>query len=490
MDNPLRLVFVNLASQPCGPAASSVVLSAAVQRRLSTKIKCSYLDAIMGQDELDSLLWRVLSEKPDIVCFSLYSWNVVAAETLMCALAAMLPTIKIALGGPATSLLSPEIPAAAWRSTSRLGEISLVDWLGDLVGLAPQGTEDPMQCRPYLDRSDPYVRDHPVKEMIVYDAARGCPFSCTYCFDGQPDRQVLHRPPDVVFAEMSYLASLGYSVIDVNDNNANLNSELFTTYMTVARESPTTVVHTEVRAELFTRDQAAEAASIPNFQIFMGLQTTTSSEAETVGRHNQLANMRRLLLDWIPLRSRQAVVGVEIIFGLPGQSIDSFGSTFDFAASLCPNKISLYHYRRFPWDQSDKESIQLVLPRELGLPIGQTATMSVDDLVWCRCYKKVFYTLQAIGQWTTVVNAILSERGQSAFEFYCDILTKCESVWSFDAIVSAATAVSYQRLGPRLGKILGEELANGVQLTKTGSTSPLWHRCSHVLDHCIAQGLL
>jgi len=75
-------------------------------------------------------------------------------------------------------------------------------------------------------------------------------------------------------------------------------------------------------------------------------------------------------------------VNVDLIYGLPKQTCDSFEKTIDHVVSLKPNRIALFNYAHVPWMRPAQKLLERV-----GLPSAEQKIelfhMSIDQLTAC-----------------------------------------------------------------------------------------------------------
>ena len=59
--------------------------------------------------QLDEILMDIYKQKPDVLCFSCYIWNISYVETLIREIHKILPSLPIWLGGPEVSYDAEEV---------------------------------------------------------------------------------------------------------------------------------------------------------------------------------------------------------------------------------------------------------------------------------------------------------------------------------------------------------------------------------------------
>jgi len=443
----ITTTFVSLSFINFGPNSAGIVLGSAL-RRSGIDLKVRYLDINLGESTLDQALWSLLASDASLFAFSLYSWNVLPAVCLVRGLRVARPGTKIVAGGSGTLLVADADRALFDCITDQPGEQALVEFLGG----EPEASEASLSSRAYMDRNDSYVTAFPRKDVICYDASRGCPFRCEFCFDGRQSTRSVRRPREVIREELSFLASNGYELIDIADNNANEDRACFETYLDSAHSYASTRFHFEARAELFDKPLASAAAALPNIQLGVGIQTALKSEGRTIRRINNYEKAYTVLADWMNIDERRCSISLDLIFGLPDQTLGTFRQSFDWTARLYPNKILLNHYREFQTLPDSPQSA--ILSADLGYAIAHSPTLSVDDMVSIRQFRRVFMGLQSLGQWTVGINMALVRDNQSAYVFYQDLAEECGDDVELDGVVEAALAALQDRVAAKSYHIL------------------------------------
>jgi hypothetical protein len=140
----------------------------------------------------------------------------------------------------------------------------------------------------------------------------------------------------------------------------------------IARESAAngaadTHWHFEVRGELLNREQARRFARI-GASLQIGLQTVNPKAAALIGREinrGQFASRIQFL------NEEGVVFGLDLIYGLPGDTLAEYRKSLDFSLSLYPNNLDMFRLSVLPgtllWDRA----------KELGLHANGDAPYDV-----------------------------------------------------------------------------------------------------------------
>lgn len=175
--------------------------------------------------------------------------------------------------------------------------------------------------------------------------ARGCPYRCHYCFRSVKFAEVRNFPIDRVLAEMKYLSEKGVKKISVLDDTFMASpkhlDDFLKAYKKVfpnKKKAPTLSVMT--RPELLDEKIIAKFGAINVNHIHIGLQSINPDVQYLASRKN---NFDFKIFEMILHESKKhkIVIKLDLIFGLPGDSLEWFGKTLDFATSLSPYYLQI-----------------------------------------------------------------------------------------------------------------------------------------------------
>lgn len=95
-------------------------------------------------------------------------------------------------------------------------------------------------------------------------------------------------------------------------------------------------------------------------RLSMGIQDFEHSVQETIHRIQPYEMTRDLLLAARELGFDS--INVDLIYGLPLQTADSFSRTLDLILTLSPDRVAMFSYAHVPWLKKQQGSIQARLP--------------------------------------------------------------------------------------------------------------------------------
>ena len=309
-------------------------------------------------DRVENILEGIIEEKPDVVAFSCYIWNMEFVNRLAELIKLVDPNIEILYGGPEVSYEGKEflenhegeyVIVGEGEKTFRefvlykLGEGKIENIKGLNYKRDGKVFENPK--RPEMDMNElvfPYTYEEDINNKIVYyEASRGCPFKCKYCLSS-----VMHgvRFLDVerVKKELKYFMERGLKLVKFVDRTFNCNREYTVELLKYLSEQDTeTRFHFEVAADLLTEEQIEILNNAPKgrFQLEVGVQTTNNEVLHNINRYITYENIKEKVLK--VAAGKNVMQHLDLIAGLPGEDLESFKKSFNDVHAIRPDEIQL-----------------------------------------------------------------------------------------------------------------------------------------------------
>ncbi len=345
-----------VAIHPC-PSPQAVPLANAFLKSIirETSIEVSLIDFFIGQEPEEAATLLEAAD-PRAIGFSMYVWNRAACLEIAATLRRILPEVLIFAGGPEATA-DPEgvlregaldfvIAGEGEGPFAALCEHLLAgSELPDIPGLIR--SDDPART-PALPASNldlipsPYlngVLDCCSYDGILWQLSRGCSFACDFCFDARGNSGVRRFSLERIEAELRHFAVKGVSQVFVLDSTFNQDVKRAKSILRLIRKiAPQIHFHFEVRSEFIDREIAELFAQI-TCSLQIGLQSANPLVLKQVGRSfDRVDFSRRVGL----LNDSGAVFGFDLIYGLPGDTLNSFCNSLNYALSLYPNHIDIF----------------------------------------------------------------------------------------------------------------------------------------------------
>lgn len=376
------------------------------------------------------ILGDILARRPDVIGFSVYSWNVGLVLRLLRTLRGLLPRkVQFILGGVEVMRCAERYLDPTWDNVAVCngeGEATFRDYLlevttGDLalervlgLSFSRDGAWHSTPPRPRLAKlaeiPSPFLGDifapEDLAEIALFETNRGCPFACDFCYWGGAVGERVHKLElDRLKEEMNYLARQRTKTLALCDANFGMlprdvelaehiaklrhdhNAPQRLAYST-AKNNPQRV---EQVARILTQGKLLHNQSI-------SLQTLNPEALRKASRDNIRADtymgLQRRLNEW------QVPSFVELLWPMPGETLRSFKDGINDLCGMGTQSFTVYPLL---WlnnvGYADKtEEFGVVTLREDdpasgGQVVIQTAEVSFDEYVQGLLFAMAVYLL-------------------------------------------------------------------------------------------------
>ena len=309
----------------------------------------------------DEIMKDLYEEKPDVICFSCYIWNISFVKELAEDLKKVLPSVPFWAGGPEVSFDAEAFLAANPAFDGVMvgeGEETFLELAGYYVdhrksleqirGIAfrkenqvlHNGWREIMDLSkvpfPYKDLQD---FDH---RIIYYESSRGCPFSCSYCLSSV-DKKLRFRSLDLVRKELQLFLDHKVPQVKFVDRTFNCKHDhaMAIWKYIVEHDNGVTNFHFEIAADLLREEELELMATMrPGLiQLEIGVQSTNLQTLEAIHRKTDFSRICQIV-------ERIHSFGnihqhLDLIAGLPYEDYDSFHHSFNDVYALSPQQFQL-----------------------------------------------------------------------------------------------------------------------------------------------------
>ena len=290
----------------------------------------------------------LLNGKPRVVGFGVYIWNVVETTRVVAMLKAVAPEVTVVLGGPEVSheTAGQAIVGQADYVICGPGEVSFARLCQQvLAGAAPAAKIIAGELRSLDQLILPYREygDEDIAHRFIYvEASRGCPFKCEFCLSAL-DKTAKPFELERFLDEMAALYARGVRHFKFVDRtfNLNVNTGVRILEFFLARLDDTLFLHFEVIPDHLPAPLKTLIERFPpgSLQFEVGVQTFNPAVQALISRKQDNARTEDNLR-WLRQHS-QAHLHADLIIGLPGEDMASFGQGFDRLAGLGPHEIQV-----------------------------------------------------------------------------------------------------------------------------------------------------
>jgi radical SAM superfamily enzyme YgiQ (UPF0313 family) len=291
---------------------------------------------------------QILESKPDIVGFGVYIWNIVETTNVVNLLKVIAPEIKIVLGGPEVSHETEEqaIVNCADYVLTGPAEFSFYQLCKDIINKTPPNKKI-LNSKPValneIELPYQYYTDEDLKHRLLYvEASRGCPFKCEFCLSAL-DKSSMPFELTSFLEEMEILYQRGARNFKFIDRTFNLKIDTTIQIMQffLDRMTDDLYLHFEVVPDHLPRKLKTLLAKFPqgSLQFEVGIQTFNVEVQTNINRKQNNEKSKENLL-WLR-DNTTAHIHADLIFGLPGETFETFKDSFNQLYHCRPHEIQM-----------------------------------------------------------------------------------------------------------------------------------------------------
>ncbi len=290
----------------------------------------------------------ILARKPRILGLGVYIWNVSRLTELVALLKQIAPKLTILLGGPEVSHESNSQRIVSLADYTICGEADLAfaKLCRDLLG-GKRPLNKVIEASPphFADILLPYAfyNSEDIAHRVIYvEASRGCPFTCEFCLSSL-DVPVRNVPVEQFLIEMENLLDRGVRQFKFVDRTFNLNASVGTAILGffLKKIELGLFIHFEMIPDRLPDILKEQIKKFPlgSLQFEVGIQ---SLNPEVQGLISRRQNNPKTIENIRWLRAETNVhIHADLIAGLPGETLASFGEGFDQLYALGPQEIQV-----------------------------------------------------------------------------------------------------------------------------------------------------
>ncbi len=341
------------------PNLKTIILTTLNARYAHASIGLRYLYANMGglqaqtqlleftiNDPVRDIAERLLTNNPDLIGIGVYIWNALQVKSLLNLIKQIRPQTVIVLGGPEVSHtpLRVDLSAADFiiAGEADLAFVRLCKTLFDGQPVAEKRIQDRVVDLNQIQLPYAYYSDEDIQHRILYfEASRGCPFRCEFCLSSI-ESSVRDLETEKLLQALESLWLRGARSFKFVDRTFNLNIRIANRLLDyfITKESPY-FVHFEVIPDHFPGrlKQRIEQFPAASLQLEIGIQTFNPQVANNIHRKLNLGRIEENIgfLD----RCTSAHLHLDLIVGLPGEDLASFGAGLDHLCSITCGEIQI-----------------------------------------------------------------------------------------------------------------------------------------------------
>ena len=430
-------------------------------------------------NQLEDILEKIYCQKPDILLFSCYIWNVEYVKELVSEFHKLRPEVPIWVGGPEVSFETErflkENPAITGIMMGE-GERTLTELCEyfeqceqDAQSLsqnrdearnetAGAGMEYEKKSGAFTElneemlkkidgisyrRSDGTVAIQPLRSLlpmdelpfcyanlkdfehriIYYESSRGCPFNCSYCLSSV-DKKLRFRSLSLVYKELQFFIDAKVPQVKFVDRTFNCQHEHAMGIWKYIKEHDNGITnfHFEISADLLREDELELISDMrPGLiQLEIGVQSTNGDTIREIHRTMRLEEVYRAV--------NRVKAGTNIhqhlalIAGLPFEDYQRFQQSFNDIYALHPQQLQLGFLKvlKGSYMYEHAQEYGLVYRSRPPYEVMASKWVSYDEMLEIRLVEEMLELHYNSGQFLTYL-AVLEWKYDSTFQMFLDM---------------------------------------------------------------------
>jgi len=362
----------------------------------------SYCKSVFGEEieielfkNAEELINRVSEASPDILALSFYMWNANLTLKIIECCKVLAPRTLTVIGGPsigrndknAITILNknPSLDIIVIDQGERSFAAVVERVLSKGVRRRYMFIDSIKGCLSRVHDSTSIVRgekNHNIKGLETIpspylsgdldrfleegfqpqlESTRGCPYKCTFCGYGDSFfSKMIKRDEDVIREELQYMAARSktreLSITDANWGMLKGRDLRLSQFMLSLKKQTGFPLVTDWASSKVKNDETFKVMKIMaqlNGRYYFGVQTLTEEALSKSKRKNISFETMKSLVDIA--RGDDMPVVCDLIFGLPGETVESFMNTTSQLSALGIQNPGVYQLRLLPGSPMEEE---------------------------------------------------------------------------------------------------------------------------------------
>jgi len=424
----LNVVLLAINAKYVHSSLSVWVIAAGVSQYARFPHKVNVVETTINQKTSD-IADAVASHTPDIIGISSYIWNAGILPELIKLLRGKLPEVIFVLGGPeASNNIDYWLECGVDHVLKGEGEYNFPQFL-DFHAKSQRDASHVLSADPTIagseqkshDPVDPYTEAffNALNGRLSYiETSRGCPFQCSFCLSAGSDVQ--YFPLDSVKRQILKLSLSNTKTIKFVDRTFNCNaSRAYDLFEYVKNLDTTCCFHFEVAADLFDDRTLSllETAPPGRIQFEIGLQSYFEPALKASSR---IMDIEKAELNIHALMKKQNIhIHIDLIAGLPNETLSDFMKSFDRAYSLKTHNLQLGFLKLLHGSvlREQAEGLGLQYSQEPPYELTCSPWLSADDTKTLKQAENALQNTRNKGRFLSTLEYVLTSCGESPFIF-------------------------------------------------------------------------
>ncbi|PRR78164.1 coproporphyrinogen III oxidase [Clostridium liquoris] len=394
-------------------------------------------------DRVERIVQELIYEKPDIIAFSCYIWNIEYVDRISRLIKLINKDIVILFGGPevsydGASYLKDEncdyvIEGEGENTYREFIEYMmkshegkpLIEDIYNIKGIFYKHNGDIIYTgkRELMDMNKlvfPYEENEDLSNKIVYyEASRGCPFNCKYCLSSTT-HGVRFLNIERVKKELRLFIDKKVRLVKFVDRTFNCNEKFASQIWEFLIEQQTeTTFHFEISADILTEEEIELLSKAPKgrFQFEVGVQTTNNEVLKNINRKANFNHIKEKVEELMKIKNINQ--HLDLIAGLPGEDYGSFINSFDDLYTIHPEEIQL-GFLKLLKGSSMREEVKkwgMVYSPYPPYEILKTKDISYEELLQLKRVEEMVDKYYNSGKFNNILKYFI-HKSSSSYSFY------------------------------------------------------------------------
>lgn len=430
-------------------------------------------------NQLEDILEKIYRQKPDVLLFSCYIWNIEYVKELVSEFHKLRPEVPIWVGGPEVSFeterflrenpavtgimmgegertltelcdyfeqfeqdiqfttknreeVQTELVRAHAENEKRTGDLSeikekmleKIDGISyrrsdGTVAIQPLRSLLPMDELPFCYAN---LKDFEHR-IIYYESSRGCPFSCSYCLSSV-DKKLRFRSLPLVYKELQFFIDAKVPQVKFVDRTFNCQHEHAMGIWKYIKEHDNGITnfHFEISADLLRKDELELISDMrPGLiQLEIGVQSTNGDTIREIHRTMRLEEVYRAVNR--VKAGKNIHQHLDLIAGLPFEDYQRFQQSFNDIYALHPQQLQLGFLKvlKGSYMYEHAQEYGLVYRSRPPYEVMSSKWVSYDEMLEIRLVEEMLELHYNSGQFLTYL-AVLEQKYDSVFQLFLDM---------------------------------------------------------------------
>ncbi|MCR1952806.1 B12-binding domain-containing radical SAM protein [Clostridium sp. DSM 100503] len=401
-------------------------------------------------DRDEKILEEIIKERPNVVAFSTYIWNIEMIKRLSNLIKLVDEDIEILYGGPEVSYDSQNIlkELNGEYIIEGEGEKTYREFVEYKLGIREINSVRSLYYkidgevisngkRPLMNMNElifPYEEDENLDNKIVYyEASRGCPFNCKYCLSSTT-HGVRFLDIDRVKQELKYFIDKEVRLVKFVDRTFNCNHKFtMAIWEFLINQDTKTQFHFEISADILKQSELELLRKAPKdrFQFEVGVQTTNDDVLNRINRFVNFSDIKEKVEELLQIRNIKQ--HLDLIAGLPGEDYNSFKKSFNDVYSIKPEEIQLGFLKLLRGSSMREEAEEYGMKYSPYPPyeILKTKDISYDELIKLKKVEEMVDKYYNSQKFNNIIKYLV-KRFDTPFDFYYTLGNYFDSKGYFD----------------------------------------------------------